>query len=216
LISKFDKNSIFNQDVCDKFLARFDKQIFDNSFSLQFRWKIEKMIDLQKRFLFYPEFMRIYLFAAKMPEIPIFGGLFEIKSFFNVVFVMHLIMLFAYYVGYLTENRTFILCMICKAFRCFYGNRFDIFLIPKYEFICDKVRHDVTHVSLECNSKKLRDIRSRKIFIIKSKPNDKNFIKIVLYINILYFSNIIMCMMNKIHLKCLLILFYILQIVLDA
>jgi hypothetical protein len=125
------KQLYFTQDVCDKFLAGFDKEIFDNSFSLQFCWKIEKMMDLQKRFLFYSEFMRIYLLAAEMPELLTFGGLFEIKSFFNVVFVMHLIMLFAYYVGYLNEYRTFILCMIFKAFRCFYGNRFDIFRIPK-------------------------------------------------------------------------------------
>jgi hypothetical protein len=53
------------------------------------------MMVLQKRFLFYSEFIKIYLFAAEMPELLTFGGLFEIKSFFNVVFVMHLIMLFA-------------------------------------------------------------------------------------------------------------------------
>jgi hypothetical protein len=91
-------------------------------------------------------------------------------------------MLSAYHVGDLKENKTFILCMIFRAFRCFYGNRFDIFRIPKYEFICDKARHDVTHISLEFNSKKRRDIGSRKKFIVKSKPNDKNFIKIVLLI----------------------------------
>jgi hypothetical protein len=98
------------------------------------------MMDLQKRFLFYSELLRIYLFAAEMPELLKFGSFFEIKSFFNVEFVMHLVMLFAYYVGDLKENRTFILRMICKAFRFFYGNRFDIFRIPKYEFICDRTR----------------------------------------------------------------------------
>jgi hypothetical protein len=89
IISRFEKTTVLYEEICDKFLSEFENEIFDNSFSLRFRWKIEKMMVFRKRFLFYSEYMRIYLLAAEMPELLTFGGFFEIKSFFNVLFVKH-------------------------------------------------------------------------------------------------------------------------------
>jgi hypothetical protein len=76
---------------------------------------------------FYYELMKLFKYTDEIPELLALGGLYTDKLFHDLSFVLHVLNLFIENIGNLKENKTFILCMIYKAYSFSYKKALDFF-----------------------------------------------------------------------------------------
>jgi hypothetical protein len=126
--------------------------------------------------------MKLYKYIPDIPEMLTLAGLFDDWSFQKIVFIMHMINLFAEEVKNVKTYKVFILFMITRAFKSFYSNSFNPFEPARHEIKCDNDYHDLYFFIWEFNVQKRRDIKRRKGNSFRSESGDYVHLKTVLLI----------------------------------
>jgi hypothetical protein len=129
--------------------------------------RIGKLSDIDQKLLFYSELMKFYKYITEIPELLTLGGLVRKKSLKNLIFVMHLINIFAENVGRLTENKNFILLLIYKSLKYSNGNGFLIFRNVDFRIECDNGSHELTFFTWEMNSYWRQTLKEKRITSVK-------------------------------------------------
>jgi hypothetical protein len=173
----FDKNTNFDRESYDKFLFEFNFKIFYTSYTVHVCDELQNLSNDEKLIVFYSEFIKLYRHIDDIPELLSLSSLIEEKSIHQIIFIMHLINLFIENIQNIEDYNVFILLMVAKAFDCFYGLNFDIFLIPNYELICDKYHHNLTFFLW--GYERFRYNVTRRINRSEGTVNDLKFLKII-------------------------------------
>jgi hypothetical protein len=173
---------MFNNETFYCFSIEFDAKIYSPKYSENFRWRIASFPHDYKIIFFYGELMKLYKYVPDIPEILTLGGLFDNRFFQKIVFIMHMINLFAEEVKNVNTYRVFILFMITKAFKSFYSNSFNPFEPARHELICNNDYHDLYFFIWKFNAQKRRDIKKRKLNPFRSEPEDFVHLKTVFLI----------------------------------
>jgi hypothetical protein len=189
LVLTLGEKAEFNPETFKIFLNEFESKIFDRFYLKELNWKFDLLSDQHKKLFFYVEFSKLYKYVEDVPELLTLGGLFLDKSCRKIIFIMHIINLLAENDFSMKDNKTFILCLISKAFCLFNGYLFDIFLIPEYEVKCGKGSHNLYFFLWELNNNKRQNIKRRKGYRSKYRYKDRNYLMIV-FLLYLYQHNI--------------------------
>jgi hypothetical protein len=160
LHKNFKNNKIFDRKTYNFFSRAFDVEL---SQKINLSSCKDKLIPLRdfKLLNFYYELMKLLRYTDEIPELLALGGLYTSKLYHDLSFVLHVFNLFIENIGNLKENKTFILCMIYKAYSISNKKTLDFFLLRQYHLICHKEHFNGFFFLWEIHTVKRNDMKKR-------------------------------------------------------